>query len=63
MRCSGESCRQGRQPCATPDACRQSEDSDFGALEGLTRGIGYIAAAWAVVGVLAFLAWLAWWPR
>ena len=55
--CRGGSCRQGRQPCTTPDACRLSEDSDFGALEGLTRGIGYIALAWAVVGVLVFLVW------
>ncbi len=59
-RCSGESCRQGRQPCATPDACRQAEneDSQFGALEALANGFGYIAAAWAVIAVVAVVVWL-----
>lgn len=65
MACSGESCRQGRAPCVTPDACCLSDDEDdseFGALEGLAKGMPYIAAAWAVVAVAATAAWLKWWP-
>jgi len=37
------------------------EDSEFGALEGLTRGSGYIAAAWAIIAATAVAAYLIWW--
>ena len=57
--CSGE-CDQGRRKCRTPDACRLPEDSEFGALEGLARGSGWIALSWLAVALCAGLAWLAW---
>lgn len=65
--CTGNACRSGREPCPTPEACQlpardENDDSQFGALEGMVRGLPYLAAAWAVVAVLAFLAWLKWWP-
>ena len=59
--CRANACRSGRLPCPTPDACRQAaEDSDFGALEGLARGLPYVAAAWAIIAVIAVAAWLIW---
>jgi hypothetical protein len=56
----GGVCHQGRNECPTPDACRLADDSDFGALEGLTRGSGWIALSWAVVAVVAVAAWEFW---
>ena len=63
--CKADACRQGREPCATPDACRlaseDAEDSEFGALEGLARGGRYIVAAWAFIAAVAGAAYLIWW--
>lgn len=60
--CKADACRQGRDKCATPDACRlASEDSEFGALEGLARGGRYIVAAWAFIAAVAGAAYLIWW--
>lgn len=62
--CSGDGCRQGRDPCRTPDACRvsaENADSEFGALEGVVRGGRYILGCWAVIAVTAAAAYLIWW--
>ena len=63
--CRANACQSGDLPCPTPDGCRlaadDDEDSEFGALEGLTRGSGYIAAAWAIIAATAVAAYLSWW--
>jgi hypothetical protein len=62
--CCGD-CLQVDLPCKTPQACRlpdDDEDSQFGALEPLARLWPWLITAWAVIGVLVFLVWLAWWP-
>lgn len=60
--CKADACRQGRDKCATPDACRlASEDSEFGALEGLVQGRRAIGAAWAIIAATAVAAYLIWW--
>lgn len=64
--CRADACRSGRDQCPTPEACRleaedADSDSEFGALEGLTRGSGYIAAAWAIIAATAIAAYLIWW--
>lgn len=58
--------QQGRKPCSTPAACGlceqddQEHESQFGALEGLTKGMPYVALAWVVVAALALVGWLVW---
>ena len=60
--CKADACRQGRDQCATPEACRLAdEDSDFGALDGLISGRRYIFGAWAVIAATAVAAYLIWW--
>lgn len=52
-------CDQGKRDCPTRDACRipADEESDFGALEGLTRGARFIVGAWLFIFAVAALAW------
>ena len=62
-----ESCSSCKGQCSTPAACGRDEDDDseFGALEGLTRGMPYIVGAWGVVAVILAAAWISWpwwWP-
>lgn len=46
-------CEQGEKTCPTPDACRiPAEDSDFGALEGLTRSFPLAVFGWACIAAL-----------
>jgi hypothetical protein len=59
--CTGP-CDQGRDKCATPEACRlptrdENDDSEFGALEGLVRGRRYHASAWVALGAIALGIW------
>ncbi|MEY2655975.1 MAG: hypothetical protein RLZZ524_3003 [Pseudomonadota bacterium] len=54
--CCGD-CLQGDLPCKSPQACRLPEDKDdseFGALEGMTRSAPVWIAAW--VAIVAFIA-------
>ena len=37
------------------------EDSEFGALEGLTRGMPVLVGAWAIIAATAVAAYLIWW--
>lgn len=63
--CKADACRQGRDACATPEACRlaaeDAEDSEFGALEGLVHGRRAIGAAWGIIAAGAAAAYLIWW--
>lgn len=64
--CKADACRQGRDACATPEACRLAAedadaDSEFGALEGLVHGRRAIGAAWAIIAATAVAAYLIWW--
>ena len=62
--CKADACRQGRDKCETPEACRlAAEDSDsaFGALEAMVRGSRYLVAAWAFIAAVAGAAYLIWW--
>ena len=55
QRCSGESCRQGRLPCATPEACRLSEDDEERA--GMQMLVYVFIAAATVALVLVITMW------
>lgn len=47
-------CEQGEKTCPTPDTCRlPTDDSDFGALEGLTRSFPLAVFAWACITAVA----------
>ena len=37
------------------------EDSEFGALEGLTHGMPYVVVAWGIIAAGAAAAYLIWW--
>ena len=37
------------------------EDSEFGALEGLTHGMPYVVVAWGIIAATAVAAYLIWW--
>jgi hypothetical protein len=53
-------CDQGNKSCPTRDACRlpeDSEDIEFGAIEGLVKNVLYIGLAWAVVALFGALLW------
>ncbi len=55
-RCSGESCRQGRSDCKTPDACQLPEGDDEGS--GIVRGVLYGLIAWLAVALcFAVVTW------
>ena len=62
--CKADACRQGRDKCVTPEACRlaaEDSDSEFGALESMVRGSRYFVAAWAFIAACAGAAYLIWW--
>jgi hypothetical protein len=48
-RCSGDSCRQGRAECKTPQACEVPEGEDSGA--GIVLGVLYGLLAWLAVAL------------
>ena len=37
------------------------DDSEFGALEGLTHGMPYVVVAWGIIAATAVAAYLIWW--
>ena len=37
------------------------DDSEFGALEGLTHGMPYVVVAWGIIAAGAAAAYLIWW--
>lgn len=56
--CYGQ-CEQGDKDCPTPDACRlPADDSEFGALEGLTRSFPLVMFAWACIAAAAVAAYV-----
>ena len=52
QRCTSNACRQGRDKCPTPEACRIPED-DLAELDGIFKNAG-VALVW--VAVLAAVA-------
>ena len=54
--CSGESCRQGRAECETPEACRLP-DAYHATSEGIVRGVLW-GTAIIFCTALALLPWL-----
>jgi hypothetical protein len=53
----GGACEQGRQKCATPDACRLADDEDAGITEGMGAVVvpAVVAAVLAVAALVAFI--------
>ena len=53
--------RPARYEAAHAASELDDEDSEFGALEGLTHGMPYVVVAWGIIAATAVAAWLIWW--
>ena len=56
--CHSDACQQGRTPCPTPDACRQPDVDDFGAVGSIVRLWPALITAWALIAAIVGFFWL-----
>ena len=54
QRCTSNACRQGRDKCPTPEACRLPED-DWSELDGIFKDAGFALMLVAVLAAVAVL--------
>ena len=52
--CTSNACRQGRDKCPTPDACRIPEE-DWSELDGIFQDVGIALALVAVLAAVVIL--------